>query len=305
VKKCTSRSDGAKYAVKIVNKRKLNEEETEALYDEINILKSLDHPHVLRLFFSYEEKYTVYLVTELISGGELFERIVYKGNYTEKETRDACKNMFEAIGHCHEHKVAHRDLKPENLLLTSIDNDSELKIADFGFAKHAEGDSLKTMCGTPSYVAPEIVRRRPYGVQVDMWSLGCIIYTLLCGYLPFYDEDMKRLFKKIYFCKYDFDGPYWDQCSEDAKDLVRKLLEKDTKKRFSAKDTLNHKWLKADDHSLQSRKLDATLKNLSNFNARRKFRAGVAAIITANKLMIKIDSKNTINSLDSDKSENE
>jgi len=293
VKKCTSRSDKKSvYAVKICNTKQLSTEEKEALDDEISVLQSLNHAHILRLFYTYHEKNYIYLVTELIAGGELFERVVKKGNYTEKAARDTCKILFEAIGHCHDHNVVHRDLKPENLLLMSLDNDSELKIADFGFAKLADGDSLTTRCGTPGYIAPEIVRCRSYGSKVDMWSLGCITYGLLCGYLPFHHDDLKTLFKMILSGKYSFDDDIWAQVSDDAKDLVSNLLVLDPSKRFSAKDALNHRWLLEDDDKLKSRSLDKTLKKLAQFNAKRKFRAAVGAVMTADRLsqLIKTES---------------
>ena len=240
------------------------------IYDEIEILKSLNHRHILRFFCTYDEYKFMYIVTELLLGGELFERIASKGNYTEKETRNACKVMFEAIAFCHEKKVVHRDLKPENLLLMSADNDSDLKIIDFGFAKYAKRDSLTTMCGTPCYLAPEIVRRSYYGDKVDMWSLGCIMYALLCGYLPFDDENLKRLFKKIYSGICSLDGKCWKNVSDSAKNLVLSLLRKNPDKRFSAKQALNHKWLMEEDDVLESRTLNKSLKNLLEFNSHRK-----------------------------------
>jgi len=175
VKKCSKIiDDGSEYAVKIVNKRKLSYREKDAIYDEIKILQSLNHPHILRLFHTYDEHKYIYLVTELIAGGGLFDRVVSKGNYTEKETRDACKIMFEAVEHCHDNNVVHRDLKPENLLLMSLDNDSDLKIADFGFAKYVKGDSLCTMCGTPNYMGKFVW---------NIWSQLSNALNMTCIYL--------------------------------------------------------------------------------------------------------------------------
>merc|ERR1712085_136316 len=151
---------------------------------EIQVLNELQHPHIIRLYKVFEEKDFWYLITEKMMGGELFDRIVAKSYYNEKEARDVCKILFEAIGMCHDNAVAHRDLKPENLLLRSEDNDSEIKIANFGFAKKVlKPNSLTTQCGTPGYVAPEILEGNAYDTKSDMWSLGVIVYILLGGIL--------------------------------------------------------------------------------------------------------------------------
>jgi len=165
-----------------VTKSKLTKEDEIALKDEIIVLRELQHQHIIRLYDVFEEKSFWYLVTEKMTGGELFDRIVSKSFYNEKEARDVCKILFEAIGYCHSHSVAHRDLKPENLLLRSEDNDSEIKIADFGFAKKVlTPNSLTTQCGTPGYVAPEILEGVAYDTKSDMWSLGGIVYIQLGG----------------------------------------------------------------------------------------------------------------------------
>lgn len=146
------------------------------------MLNELKHEHIIRLYGVYEEPSYYYLITEQMKGGELFDRIVSKSFYNEKEARDVCKILFEAIGYCHSKSIAHRDLKPENLLLQSEDNDSAIKIADFGFAKKVlTPNSLTTQCGTPGYVAPEILEGVAYDTKSDMWSLGVIIYILLGG----------------------------------------------------------------------------------------------------------------------------
>lgn len=193
------------YAVKCINRKKLSEEDEAALLDEVAILKEMKHIHIIRLYDFFDEPSTYYLVMEQMRGGELFDRIVAKAYYNEKEARDTCKILLEAVCYMHDNHVAHRDLKPENLLLLSDDDDSEVKIADFGFAKKVfEKNSLKTQCGTPGYVAPEILEGTLYDERADMWSVGVILYILLGGYPPFIESTQRDLFKKIRKGEYEF-----------------------------------------------------------------------------------------------------
>lgn len=177
---------------------------------EISILGSLSHDHIIKLYDTMDEGNEFYILTELVSGGELFDRIVSKTHYTELEARNVIKSLLETIAYIHEQNVVHRDLKPENLLLMSTTNDTDIKICDFGFAKRiTDLTSDETACGTPGYVAPEILRGEKYGAEVDVWSLGVIFYILLAGYPPFYDEDQRKLFKKIKEGRYYFHDEYW------------------------------------------------------------------------------------------------
>mmetsp|Transcript_22289 Transcript_22289/g.38253 ORF Transcript_22289/g.38253 Transcript_22289/m.38253 type:complete len:233 (-) Transcript_22289:361-1059(-) len=218
-------------------------------------------------------------------GGELFDRIVAKSYYNEKEARDVCKILFEAIGHCHKNSVAHRDLKPENLLLRSEDNDSEIKIADFGFAKKVlTPNSLTTQCGTPGYVAPEILEGVAYDTKSDMWSLGVIVYILLGGYPPFIEQNQRELFRKIRKGNYEFHEEYWGSVSADAKDLISCLLTVQPAKRLSAEEALKHKWMMQDASVLAGQDLGTNLSELRKYNAKRKFKAAVNAVILANKV---------------------
>jgi len=268
-----------------VTKSKLTIEDDIALKDEIMVLNELQHPHIIRLYDVYEEKDFWYLVTEKMSGGELFDRIVAKSYYNEKEARDVCKILFQAIGHCHNNSVAHRDLKPENLLLRSEVNDSEIKIADFGFAKKVlTPNSLTTQCGTPGYVAPEILEGIAYDTKSDMWSLGVIIYILLGGYPPFIEQNQRELFRKIRKGNYEFHEEYWGSVSADAKDLISCLLTVQPAKRLSADQALKHKWMTQDDSVLAGQDLGTNLSELRKYNAKRKFKAAVNAVILANKI---------------------
>mmetsp|Transcript_16537 Transcript_16537/g.24537 ORF Transcript_16537/g.24537 Transcript_16537/m.24537 type:complete len:233 (+) Transcript_16537:593-1291(+) len=218
-------------------------------------------------------------------GGELFDRIVAKSYYNEKEARDVCKILFEALQYCHSQNVAHRDLKPENLLLQSEDNDSDLKLADFGFAKRCSSENcLTTQCGTPGYVAPEILEGTPYGCKADMWSLGVIVYIILGGYPPFIESNQRELFRKIRRGQYEFHEEYWGGVSADAKDLISKLLTVDPSKRFSAEEALGCKWMQMGGDELAAVDLGVNLAEFKKFNAKRKFKGAVQAVILANKM---------------------
>jgi len=285
VVEATDKKSGESYAVKVVTKSKLTKEDEIALKDEIAVLRELQHPHIIRLYDVFEESDFWYLVTEKMMGGELFDRIVAKSFYNEKEARDVCKILFEAIGLCHKADVAHRDLKPENLLLRSEENDSEIKIADFGFAKKVlTPNSLTTQCGTPGYVAPEILEGVAYDTKSDMWSLGVIVYILLGGYPPFIEQNQRELFRKIRKGQYEFHEEYWGSVSDDAKDLISCLLTVQPAKRLSADGALRHKWMTQDGDVLAAQDLGTNLSELKKYNAKRKFKAAVTAVILANKV---------------------
>ncbi|KAH9512972.1 hypothetical protein Btru_037196 [Bulinus truncatus] len=180
---------------------------------------------------------------ELVTGGELFDRIVEKGSYTEKDASLLIRQVLEAVDYMHDRGVVHRDLKPENLLFYSPEDDSKIMISDFGLSKMEGSGIMATACGTPGYVAPEVLAQQPYGKEVDCWSIGVIAYILLCGYPPFYDENDAELFKQILKAQYEFDSPFWDEISESAKDFIRHLMCKDPKERYSCKQAIGHPWI--------------------------------------------------------------
>jgi serine/threonine protein kinase len=276
---------GISYAVKCINRKKLSEEDEAALLDEVSILKEMKHPHIIRLFDFFTEPSTYYLVMERMRGGELFDRIVAKAYYNEKEARDTCKILLEAVDYCHQNHVAHRDLKPENLLLLSDHDDSQVKLADFGFAKKVyEPNSLTTQCGTPGYVAPEILEGTAYDERADMWSVGVILYILLGGYPPFIESTQRDLFRKIRKGDYEFHEEYWGTVSTDAKELISSLLTVNSNDRLTAKDALVNNWILGDDAQLASKDLGTNLEKLRNFNGKRKFRAAVSTVMAVNKL---------------------
>lgn len=295
-----------------MTKSKLSKEDEIALKDEILVLEELKHKHIIRLYDVFDESQFYYLVTEKMLGGELFDRIVQKSYYNEKEARDVCKILFDAMLYCHQHKVAHRDLKPENLLLTvsnqnefayplfhsnlalklthlscwqSESDDSDIKIADFGFAKKVKTpNSLTTQCGTPGYVAPEILEGKPYDTQADMWSLGVIVYILLGGYPPFIEQNQRELFRKIRKGQYEFHEEYWGQVSDEAKGLISKLLTVNPAQRYDAIGALRNTWIGADGKKLAGQDLGVNLEQFKKFNAKRKFKAAVKTVVAANKL---------------------
>lgn len=213
VKLCISLRDQKKWAVKIIKRNSLEPGDAEALKSEITILHSMHHENIVALKEVYETPTNVYLVQDLMLGGELFDRIVQKEHYSEAEAKAAIVQVIRAIEYCHSRDVVHRDLKPENLLYATTSDDAALKLADFGLATILKSEELlHSACGTPGYVAPEILSSRGnhmkgYGKEVDLWSIGVILYILLCGFPPFYDEDNQKLFSSIMKAKYEFTSP--------------------------------------------------------------------------------------------------
>ncbi|MPC26581.1 Calcium/calmodulin-dependent protein kinase type 1 [Portunus trituberculatus] len=226
----------------------------------------LRHPNIVQLMDTYEDAEHVYLVIELVTGGELFDRIVEKGSYTEKDAADLIRQVLEAVDYMHEQGVVHRDLKPENLLYFSQDEDSKIMISDFGLSKMEDSGIMATACGTPGYVAPEVLAQKPYGKAVDVWSIGVIAYILLCGYPPFYDENDANLFAQILKGEFEFDSPYWDEISDSAKDFIRQLMCVDVERRFTCKQSLNHPWISgnaASDRNIHSSVSEQLKKNFA------------------------------------------
>ena len=210
VRRCTVKKTKEVFAVKIVERTGLLSQDEEALRREVNILQMLDSENIVKVYDFFEEPSCFYVVLEFLEGGELFDRIVKKNTYSEKEARDVIYLLLKSVKYCHDNMIVHRDLKPENLLLKSKTDDKQIKLADFGFAVTVENDKcLTTQCGTPGYVAPEILKGVPYGRPVDMWSIGVITYIILGGYPPFYDDNQKMLFRKIKAGAYEFHADYW------------------------------------------------------------------------------------------------
>ncbi|KAJ3138216.1 hypothetical protein HK101_003747, partial [Irineochytrium annulatum] len=243
VKTATERSTGNKYAIKIIDKAKCKGKES-MIETEVKILMRVRHENIIQLYEMYEIDAKIYLVMELVTGGELFDEIVRIGKYTEVDAAKTVTRILLAIDYLHAQGIAHRDLKPENLLLSDKSPQSKIMISDFGLSKiFNEDEVMRTACGTPGYVAPEVLRRQGYGREVDLWSLGVITYILLCGYPPFYDQNNVELFRQIMAGRYEFDRPWWDNISDTAKDFIRKLLILDPRARFTARAALAHPFI--------------------------------------------------------------
>ncbi|XP_061114528.1 calcium/calmodulin-dependent protein kinase type 1B isoform X1 [Conger conger] len=229
-------------AVKCIHKRALKGREA-LLENEIAVLRKIHHENIVSLEETFETPTKLYLVMTLLTGGELLERILERGNYTEKDASRVIQQVLEAVRYLHQLGVVHRDLKPENLLYESPLEDSKIVISDFGLSKMEEQGVLTTACGTPAYVAPELLQQMTYGREVDLWALGVISYILLCGYPPFYHDNDTQLYRQIIKAEYEFDSPYWDYISESAKDFISHLLQKEPETRYNCEQALQHSWI--------------------------------------------------------------
>ncbi|XP_020782141.1 calcium/calmodulin-dependent protein kinase type 1D [Boleophthalmus pectinirostris] len=237
---------GRMFAVKCIPKKALKGKES-SIENEIAVLRKIKHENIVALEDIYESPDHLYLIMQLVSGGELFDRIVEKGFYTEKDASTLIRQVLDAVNYLHRMGIVHRDLKPENLLYFNPQDESKIMISDFGLSKmEGSGDVMSTACGTPGYVAPEVLAQKPYSKAVDCWSIGVIAYILLCGYPPFYDENDSKLFEQILKADYEFDAPYWDDISDSAKDFIGRLMEKDPSKRYTCEQALRHPWIAGD-----------------------------------------------------------
>jgi len=284
VKLATNKETNQKAAVKIVRRVGISKEDEESLLEEVRILKSINHPNITSVFDFFEEKKHFYVVMELLEGGELFDRIVKKSCYNEKEARDLVFLLLNTIKHLHDKNIIHRDLKPENLLLKENDNDSDIKLADFGFATVVDGENIISQCGTPGYIAPDILKNEPYGKPVDMWSFGVILYILLGGYPPFHHDDTREMYKMIAKAEYKFHPDYWNGVSEEAKNMISSLLCLDTKKRLTVDQALSHKWMNKSVTDLEATNLEANLAQLRKYQATRKLKKVTRSLITIQRM---------------------
>ncbi|KAI3471372.1 hypothetical protein Pfo_029676 [Paulownia fortunei] len=242
---CTDKSTGEVFACKSISKKKLRTRvDIEDVRREVEIMKHLPkHPNIVSLKDTYEDDHAVHLVMELCEGGELFDRIVARGHYTERAAAAVTRTIVEVIQSCHEHGVMHRDLKPENFLFANKKETAPLKAIDFGLSVFFKpGERFNEIVGSPYYMAPEVLKRN-YGPEVDVWSAGVILYILLCGVPPFWAETEQGVAQAIIRSIVDFKRDPWPKVSDKAKDLVKKMLNPDPKQRLTAQEVLDHPWL--------------------------------------------------------------
>uniref|UniRef100_A0A6I8SF67 calcium/calmodulin-dependent protein kinase n=1 Tax=Xenopus tropicalis TaxID=8364 RepID=A0A6I8SF67_XENTR len=270
VRRCVKVLSGQEYAAKIINTKKLSARGECVLRKIFFLLPAF----VIRLHDSISEEGHHYLVFDLVTGGELFEDIVAREYYSEADASHCIQQILEAVLHCHQMGVVHRDLKPENLLLASKLKGAAVKLADFGLAIEVEGEQQAWFgfAGTPGYLSPEVLRKDPYGKAVDLWACGVILYILLVGYPPFWDEDQHRLYQQIKAGAYDFPSPEWDTVTPEAKDLINKMLTINPSKRITAAEALKHPWISHRSTVASCMHRQETVDCLKKFNARRKLK---------------------------------
>ncbi|XP_014805401.1 PREDICTED: calcium/calmodulin-dependent protein kinase type II subunit delta isoform X18 [Calidris pugnax] len=276
---------GQEYAAKIINTKKLSARDHQKLEREARICRLLKHPNIVRLHDSISEEGFHYLVFDLVTGGELFEDIVAREYYSEADASHCIQQILESVNHCHLNGIVHRDLKPENLLLASKSKGAAVKLADFGLAIEVQGEQQAWFgfAGTPGYLSPEVLRKDPYGKPVDMWACGVILYILLVGYPPFWDEDQHRLYQQIKAGAYDFPSPEWDTVTPEAKDLINKMLTINPAKRITASEALKHPWICQRSTVASMMHRQETVDCLKKFNARRKLKGAILTTMLATR----------------------
>ncbi|XP_014285393.1 calcium/calmodulin-dependent protein kinase type II alpha chain isoform X9 [Halyomorpha halys] len=309
VRRCVQKCTGHEFAAKIINTKKLSAREKQhqanyymngfsrrrfwMLYSkhfqklerEARICRKLQHPNIVRLHDSIQEENYHYLVFDLVTGGELFEDIVAREFYSEADASHCIQQILESVNHCHQNGVVHRDLKPENLLLASKAKGAAVKLADFGLAIEVQGEQHAWFgfAGTPGYLSPEVLKKEPYGKPVDIWACGVILYILLVGYPPFWDEDQHRLYAQIKSGSYDYPSPEWDTVTPEAKNLINQMLTVNPAKRITASDALKHPWICQRERVASVVHRQETVDCLKKFNARRKLKGAILTTMLATR----------------------
>ena len=296
----THDATGEQYAVKVVDQAALEEDEeaSEALRIEVEVLKrAASHPNIISLHAVVRTPPVTYLVMEVMNGGELFDAIIARGSFPETEARELLRQLLSALAYCHSLGVVHRDLKPENVLFVD-EGQTTLKLIDFGYAAlHRPGvDKLRGLSGTPDYVAPEVLSwyegdpegepdpnelRLEYDASCDMWSVGVILYIMLCGFPPFYEPELPALFDSILKARYDFPSPWWDEISDGAKNLVKGCLIVKPDKRLTAKQVLDNAWVQGE---APATILAGMRKALKKYRANQRLRKAALGIIANKRL---------------------
>ncbi|XP_055446668.1 calcium/calmodulin-dependent protein kinase type II subunit beta isoform X2 [Bubalus kerabau] len=285
VRRCVKLCTGHEYAAKIINTKKLSARDHQKLEREARICRLLKHSNIVRLHDSISEEGFHYLVFDLVTGGELFEDIVAREYYSEADASHCIQQILEAVLHCHQMGVVHRDLKPENLLLASKCKGAAVKLADFGLAIEVQGDQQAWFgfAGTPGYLSPEVLRKEAYGKPVDIWACGVILYILLVGYPPFWDEDQHKLYQQIKAGAYDFPSPEWDTVTPEAKNLINQMLTINPAKRITAHEALKHPWVCQRSTVASMMHRQETVECLKKFNARRKLKGAILTTMLATR----------------------
>ncbi|XP_073985859.1 calcium/calmodulin-dependent protein kinase II isoform X17 [Rhodnius prolixus] len=316
VRRCVQKCTGLEFAAKIINTKKLSARDCERYYEKIasrdprkghwtlfsrwmdeqephfqklereaRICRKLQHPNIVRLHDSIQEENFHYLVFDLVTGGELFEDIVAREFYSEADASHCIQQILESVNHCHQNGVVHRDLKPENLLLASKAKGAAVKLADFGLAIEVQGEQQAWFgfAGTPGYLSPEVLKKEPYGKPVDIWACGVILYILLVGYPPFWDEDQHRLYGQIKAGAYDYPSPEWDTVTPEAKNLINQMLTVNPSKRITASDALKHPWICQRERVASVVHRQETVDCLKKFNARRKLKGAILTTMLATR----------------------
>jgi len=280
--KCTNKSTGVQRALKTIPKSAMKN--IERFKAEISIMKIRDHPNIIKLQETFEDHRNIYLVMELCLGGELFDRIIDVGHFTEVQAAIVMQHIFRAVYYMHENHICHRDLKPENFLFTSQDpiEKTSLKIIDFGLAhEFGPGITLSTKAGTPYYVAPQVLAGK-YDQAADLWSCGVIAYVLLCGYPPFHGDTDSDVLQKVKLGNFSFHPSDWKNVSEDAKNLIRLLLKMSPKERYTAEQSLNHVWVASKAPRAQDVPLSTGLvNNLRSFRSGNKLKKAALHVIAS------------------------
>uniref|UniRef100_A0A3Q4GKJ6 Serine/threonine-protein kinase DCLK2 n=1 Tax=Neolamprologus brichardi TaxID=32507 RepID=A0A3Q4GKJ6_NEOBR len=280
VKDCVERSTGKEFALKIIDKTKCSGKE-HLIENEVAVLRKVKHPNIIMLIEEVDTPSELYLVMELVKGGDLFDAITSSAKYTERDASVMVYNLARALKYLHSLNIVHRDIKPENLLVFEYpDGTKSLKLGDFGLATVVEGP-LYTVCGTPTYVAPEIIVESGYGLKVDIWAAGVITYILLCGFPPFRSENNQQedLFDQILRGQLDFPSPYWDNITDSAKELIGKMLQVNAEARYTAQDVLSHPWVTDDAIMENNMKMEVTGKLKTHFNTAPKHSTTTAGVL--------------------------
>ncbi|KAJ7967687.1 Calcium-dependent protein kinase [Quillaja saponaria] len=281
---CTENSTGRNYACKSILKRKLfSKDDKEDIKREIQIMQHLSgQPNIVEFRGAFEDRCSVHLVMELCAGGELFDRLIAEGQYSERAAATICRDIVNIVHICLFMGVMHRDLKPENFLLSSMDETAALKATDFGLSVFIEeGKVYRDIVGSSYYVAPEVLQHS-YGKEIDIWSAGVMLYILLSGGPPFWAENEKGIFESVLNDEIDFETQPWPSISEGAKDLVKKMLTRDPKKRITSTQVLEHPWIREDGEAPDKPIDSAVLSRMKQFRAMNKLKRLAMRVIAEN-----------------------